>query len=452
MADFLLTDTLTRANKRSLKAKKNILASFIFKGGSIMCSFALVPLTLHYLDTTKYGIWVTLTSIVSWFSFFDIGLGNGLRYKLAEAIAKNDEKLAAQYVSTTYALLIFISLVLFILFNIVNPFIKWGYILNAPPSINSDLSLLALIVFGFFCLKFVLQLINIILTANQLPAINSFNNFMSNIISLVAIYLLTIFTQGSILFLGLIICLSPVVVLTIVSIFFFNNEYKNYKPTRINIDLSKIKELSGLGIQFFIIQISAIILFTTDNLIITQLYSPAEVTPYDIAYKYFGIILLLFSIINLPFWSAYTEAFQKNDIEWIRNIVKKLKRAWVVLTLLGLVLLVLSNIIYKIWVGSEINIPILLSIFMFIYVIEFNWGSIYVSFINGIGKIRLQMIFSIVTGILNIPLSIFFAKYLDLGISGIILATILCSFYGPIIGQIQFKMLLNKNAKGIWNM
>ena len=451
MISFSITDILNRGHERSVKAKRNILASFIFKGGSILCNFALIPLTLHYLNPTQYGIWITLTSIVSWFSFFDIGLGNGLKNKLAEAFAKNDKGLAAKYISTTYALILGVSLVLFTIFIVINPLINWAYILNASKDLNNELSKLALIVFGFFCLKFVLQLINIVLTADQLPAINSLNNFMTNLVSLLAIYLLTILTKGSLLLLGLIICFSPVIVLTVVSLIFFTSKYKEYKPRLGNIDLSKIKELSSLGIQFFIIQISVMILFTTDNIIITQLYGPAEVTPYYIAYKYFGVILLLFSIINLPFWSAYTEAYQKNDIEWVKNITTKMKIIWIILSLFGLLLLIISNIVYKIWIGGEINIPILLSIFMFIYVIESNWGNIYVSFINGVGKIKLQMIFSIVTGIINIPLSIFFAKFIGLGVSGIILATIICSLYGPIIGQIQFKMIIDNKARGIWN-
>ena len=50
----------------------------------------LVPLTINYLNPTKYGIWITLSSVIGWFSFFDIGLGNGLRNRFAEAIANND--------------------------------------------------------------------------------------------------------------------------------------------------------------------------------------------------------------------------------------------------------------------------------------------------------------------------------------------------------------------------
>ena len=110
----------------------------------------LIPLTLHYLNPTKYGIWITLFSIISWFTFFDIGLGNGLRNKFAEAIAKGEKEKAQIYVSTTYGILSIIVLILFIVFFIANYFVDWTVILNAPAELKNELSTLAIIVFGFF--------------------------------------------------------------------------------------------------------------------------------------------------------------------------------------------------------------------------------------------------------------------------------------------------------------
>ena len=83
-----IKNLLNKGHSRSVNAKKNILASLVIKGCSIAISLILVPLTIHYVNPTKYGIWLTLSSMVSWFGFFDIGFGNGLRNKFAEAKAK----------------------------------------------------------------------------------------------------------------------------------------------------------------------------------------------------------------------------------------------------------------------------------------------------------------------------------------------------------------------------
>ena len=180
-----IKDFFAEGHERTIKAKKNIVGSFIIKGLNIAIGLILVPVTINYLNPTKYGIWITMSSIIGWFSFFDIGLGNGLRNRFAEAIANNDYKLAKTYVSTTYAVLSFIIGAVLILFYLVNPFLNWASILNAgnDPILQNELSILALVVFTFFCLNFILKLIATILTADQQPAKASIFNLVANIIS-----------------------------------------------------------------------------------------------------------------------------------------------------------------------------------------------------------------------------------------------------------------------------
>lgn len=81
---------ILRGSERSVKAKKNILYMLLIKGGNILIGLLLVPLTLEYVDSEKYGIWMALSSMVAWISFFDIGISNGLKNRLAEALACQD--------------------------------------------------------------------------------------------------------------------------------------------------------------------------------------------------------------------------------------------------------------------------------------------------------------------------------------------------------------------------
>jgi Na+-driven multidrug efflux pump len=76
---------------------------------------------------------------------------------------------------------------------------------------------------------------------------------------------------------------------------------------------------------------------------------------------------------------------------------------------------------------------------------------IYVNFINGVGKIKLQLYTSIITMIINIPLSIFFGKYLGWGPAGVVLATCCSLIYAVILRPIQYFKIINNTAKGIWN-
>src|ERR1700761_6735066 len=84
------------------KVNFNIGVSFALRAISIVISFLIVPYSLNLLDTNKYGIWLAISSTVSWISILDIGLANGLRNKVAEYIARQEFGEAKIAISSTY--------------------------------------------------------------------------------------------------------------------------------------------------------------------------------------------------------------------------------------------------------------------------------------------------------------------------------------------------------------
>lgn len=444
-----ITGKLNKGHQRSVKAKKNILASFVIRGCNIAISLVLVPLTIHYVNPTQYGIWLTLSSIISWFAFFDIGFGNGLRNKFAEAIAKGDHELARVYLSTTYAILSMIIAGILIVFFCINPFLNWATILNSPAGMAGELSTLALLVFVFFCLQFVLQLITTIITANQQPAKASFFNFLGSLFSLVVIFILTKTTSGNLIYLGLSLGVTPVLVLSASSLWFYTHAYKKYAPALKYVKFDYARNLMSLGVKFFVIQIAAVIFYETSNLIIAQLFGPEQVTSYNIAYKYFGVIPMLMGIITTPFWSAFTEAWVNKDLQWIKGTMEKLRLLCLALSIIALIMLALSNVVYRMWVGKQIVISFAVSVTIASYVIINAWNAIHSQFLNGVGKIKLQLYFALGGSLINIPLAIFLGK--NLGIYGVVLSTTIISIVIAIFSPIQYQKIVNNTATGIWN-
>jgi O-antigen/teichoic acid export membrane protein len=444
-----IKDLINKGHSRSVKAKKNILISFLIKGGNIAVSLVSVPLTIHYVNPTQYGIWLTLTSLISWFAFFDIGFGNGLRNRFAEAKAKGEHELARIYVSTTYAILTIIGVFVLLVFVCINPFLNWSKILNTPPGMAGELSLLALIVFGYFCLDFVLQLIAIILNADQQPAKASLFSFLSGLFSLIIIFILTKVTSGNLIYLAISFVGTQLIVLLVSSFWYFSKKYRAYAPSFRFVRFGYARDLMSLGLKFFIIQITFIILYETTVIIIAQLFGPAEVTPYNIAFKYFSVLPMVFGIIAAPFWSAYTEAYVKNDFEWIRKSMKDLTRIWLLLAAMGAIMLVFANTVFRLWVGPEIKVSFLLSASIVTYIMVNNWCAIFSIFQNGVGKLKLQLYSGIFGAIVNIPLSLFLGK--QIGIVGVVLSSLLLATINAIWAPIQCRKIINRTAKGVWN-
>ena len=435
---------------RSQKAVKNIVLLLAFNLVNFVSTILLVPLILDYLGPVQYGVWLTISSVLTWFSFLDFGIGNGLRNKLSEAFAENATEKAKTFVSTAYVIFGAGIIIVVILFFCVYGLINWLKIFNAPAALKSELNLLVAIVFFLFSLQLFLKLIYSINQADQRPAVNGLISALSNVFSVLFLLVLYKTSKSNLVALGTGLSLVPVVVLILISVILFTKFYKHISPRLKYVRIGRSRELIGLGLRFFVIQIAGLIVFATDNLIITQLFGPSDVTVYNIAYKLFYFVPIFFNIIITPFWSAYTEAFLKEDYEWIKNSVNRIMKIWVLLSLGVVVMVFLSGTIYQIWVGSGIFIPFELSIMMGLFAILSNWNNIFVYFINGTGKIKLQFYSSIVIALINIPLSIYFARSLHWGITGVMAATCICVAVGSVWAPIQYYKIINKKAYGIW--
>ena len=441
------------SSNRTINLTKHIGLSFLFKLCAILANFMLVPLTINYLGTTNYGVWLIISSFIGWFTFFDVGLGHGLRNKFAEAKAKDDINLVKGYVSSAYFTLALISIVLFFLFFIANFFIDWTQVFNTDKSLEEKLSFLMLIIFSFFVLQLVFKLITTIYTADQKPSVLVLVNFLTQLISLITVWLLLKYTESSLFLFGFVISFIPLLILIGFNLFSFRGVYKDFRPTIKLWKKKYIKDIFGLGLNFFIIQIAAVVLYTTDNLIITHLFSPKEVVPYNLSFKYFSIVSMIFSIIVTPYWSAITDAFAKEDFKWIKKSMKTLMKISLLFSVVIFFMLIMANLFYLFWVGQEVSIPFNLSIFMSIFVMLTIFTQPFTFFINGTGKIKIQLIIGVAMAFINIPISIILVKFFNFGVSGVILATIfvICSVLGLIFYPIQYYKIINKKAKGIWN-
>ena len=446
-----ITNIINKGHTRSIKAKKNIIASFFIKGISIAISLVLVPLTINYINPSRYGIWLTLSSIVGWFSFFDIGLSQGLRNKFAEARAKGNDELAQIYVSTTYAILAIIFSIVWIIFIIVNHFLNWAHILNISENMQSEVSILAVIIFTYFCLQFILGIITTLILADQQSAKSSFISVLGQIFSLLFIFVLVKTTHGSLIKLGIALCLSPILVLIAANFYFFRGVFKKYSPSFLKIKFSYAKRLFNLGIIFFIIQVAAIIQYQSANIIIAQNFSTADVTSYNIVYKYFGVLNMVFMIFLTPFLSASTEAYSKNDFQWIKNGIKKYNQLNIALFIIGCLMLFFSDTMYKLWLGKgKVTIGFSLSVWGFLFCSIGMFGSKYVNLLNGINALRLQFWSSLISPVIYVGIALILIKYYKMGVYALFIAAVVANANAYLIAPLQYYQIIIKRKKGIW--
>lgn len=447
-----LVTFFTEGNKRSIEAKKNVLGSLVIKVLSIAISLVMVPITIHYINPTQYGIWLTLSSMVAWISFFDIGFTQGLRNRFAEAKAIGNIDLARTYVSTAYFYIGIIFLGIWIVLMLINRFIDWGKVLNIDQNTAQEVIVMAYIIISYFCFQFIFKIINTILIADQKPAQAVLLDLLGQFFSLVAIYILTKVTSGSLINLTLALGIAPTLVVIIGNIYYFKTKYKSFTPSLQYVKNNHAKDIMTLGIKFFVLQIAAIVQYQTILFLIAHYFDPLQVTSYNIAYKYFGILQMGFLIFVTPLWSSVTDAYSSGDIDWIRNAVKKYLLILIPFILAGAVMLTVATPIYNLWLGENVvNVPFSISLLCYIFISTTLFAYIFVFVINGIGALQIQFYSSIITAVGFVILSLVLIKKFHLGVESILISSIISNLFGFVIAPIQYyQIIVKRRQAGIW--
>ena len=445
-----MTNTTTMiTNSRNKMLFLNILFSGFLKIVGLLTSLVIVPITINYLNNEVYGIWMTITSILYWITTFDIGLGNGMRNYLAEALATNDTKLGKKYISTTMLLLslIALSMAIVLLYPLIT--INFNSFFNTNAIAGNELRMAVVIAVGFTLMNFVLKNIGMIFVAMQKYAINDLLSISGNVIALIIIYILTKVTTGNLVLVVLAYTMTSCVAFLLAAIPLFW-KHPELKPSLRFFDKSLGKKIVGKGFGFFVIQISScLVIFGAANFFITQSCGPAAVTTYNIAYKFFNLLVIAYTIILAPMWNAYTDAYVKGDMQWIKATFNKALKFWVLSICGGLGMLLICNLFYKLWIGNMVNVPLSVSASTLIYVCFFNLNNCATYLINGLNKIFVQIIISLAVTTLYIITVLAFGR--KLGVEGIVLSMAASYAVMSVVHLYQCRKLINGKADGIWN-
>lgn len=447
---FSLKKYLNGNDKRSSLLFKNILASFFIKGWSAAIVLLMVPLTLNCLGKYNNGVWLTISSMLVWIDQMDIGLGNGLRNQLAVHIAHGEYERARSIVSSTFAMLCVITFPIMLLLSALVWYCDIYTFLNVSPQMIPDLRMALLSSVIIVCITFIFKFIGNVYMGMQMPAVSNLIIATGQTIALIATWLLYISHHGSFLNIVLVNTSAPLLIYLLAYPYTFYRKYRFLKPTVRSVNLQSAMALCNVGLKFFWLQIAGVLQFMTANILISKFFTPEMVTPYQIAYRYMSLLIVVFTVICMPFWNATTDAYEKGDIAWIENANKKMNRMTLWIALLLIVMVTVSPLIYKVWIGDKCSVPFFMTVMMALYIILMILSMRYSYFLNGIGALRLQLLMTVTT-IIFIPMAWWVSKSTG---NIICFMAVMCGCLVPsiIVNMIQFNKIINGTAKGIWRI
>ena len=399
-----------KSNKRSTLLIKNVIASFVIKGWSALVVLLMVPLTLKILGVYNNGVWLTISSILIWIDLMDIGLGNGLRNAVSHFVATGDNESVRKAVSSTFFMLVVIVIpILMVLSAVIWCFDMYDALGVDPLKIN-NLNTTLTVALILASTTFILKATGSFYMGLQLPAINNLIVCIGHTLALMLTYILYLMGGHSLLMVVFINTVSLVLTWAAVLPYTFLKAYPQYRPSFRHIDLKLARNLCSTGIQFFVIQICGVLLFMTTNILISKWFSPAEVTPYQVAYRYFNIAFVVFSTICIPFWNATADAYSRKDFQWIKQSSNKLNMLMVGIFLLLTVMVGVSEMVYQIWIGDDVHVPFELSLCTALYIFILSLSQRYSYILNGLNQLKIQLVFIIGATIVFYPLAWYVCK------------------------------------------
>jgi O-antigen/teichoic acid export membrane protein len=411
-----------RARERLRRLILTALAGAAAKAISLACLLISIPLALHYLGAERYGLWMAIMSVVAMMGFADLGIGNGLMNAIAEAHGRDDRMAACRYVSSGFLVLTGLAVALVVFFAMAYPLVNWGFLFNvtSAQAVGESGPATAVLI-GCFALSMPLGVVQRVQLGYQ-------EGFQSNLWqcggSVLGLVVLVAFIHSGLGLPWLVLAMAgaPAAVLLANNLVYFGAQRACLRPRWELRSLAAAGKVFRLGLMFFALQITAALVYSSDNFVAAHVLGMPSVVEYSIAQRLFAPLPLVAALALQPLWPAYGEACARGDSLWIRRALNRSIVASVLVTApLVLTMLVFQRPLLRALRLGEIELAGPLLAGMGAWSILGTLGNAIAMFLNGANFIRFQVVCALTFAAVALPAKIVCARFM--GVSAIIWST-----------------------------
>ncbi len=410
--------------------------------GGALVVLVYAPMAREVLGPERFGVWMMLTAWATLFAFADLGVGNAALNRVTAALAVGgDDDLRRRQVSATVDAAVACTIVLGLLLLALAA--AWAALAPVPSVIAGPIApgnraevdtALAL-----FVVIFALGLPAALGQKLQLGAQDGqwagWTQLVSSVLSLAAVPLVLHHGGG---LPGLVLATQGVSLLVQAASALWWLRRRGLPRPRPLSALRTPRRLEGLlveGAAFFGLQLAAAAAFQSDALIVTQRLGAEVYGDYAVVQRIYllvgaGVVTALAGL-----WPAFGDAWQRQDVAWMRRTLRRALLA-AGLTTLGAVLLL--QLLLPGWAVHPLGAqaapgPLLLALLGAWTIVE-ALGAVCAALLNGVNLIRIQLALAATMAILAVA-GKWWATPL-LGPAGAVLSTLLAYVLVSVPGQV----------------
>lgn len=359
-----------------------------------------IPLTVHYLGNERFGLWMTISSVLAMANFADFGIGNGVLNAVADAYGKGDLDRIRGAISSGFAVLGAVGLVLVGAFASSFAWVSWEDVFRVSSAQARGEAGPALMVFAVcFALNIPLDLV-------QRAQLGLQQGFRMNLwqvcgsVAGLAGVVAGIRMHAGLPMLVAALAGAPVLATALNSLQFFVISRPDLRPRLKFVSREAIYRIAKIGILFFVLQLVVAISFSADNFIIARTLGAVSVPAYSIPQKMFSLISMMVATLVAPLWPAYGEAISRGEMPWVqRTLGRSLVGVLGLASVASLAVLLTAHRLILWWIGPGISPPFVLLFGLAAWTVVEGCGNTLAMFLNGAGIMRFQIVMASIFGL-----------------------------------------------------
>jgi O-antigen/teichoic acid export membrane protein len=383
-----------------------------------------LPLAVRYLGAERYGVWATVTSTMALLNLLDLGIAGTLTNEIAYSYAVGDRERAARAVTNALAIAILVTFLAGLFFLAVWPHLNWAVMIKTSVSIpDSEISHTMGFAAALMLLGLPASLAARILAGYQELHRNSLIVAVGTALNLAGLLIGIRFRAPMPVLFVLATDWIPLGNLAALSaLLLWLKPWLRPRPSFLS--LAAARGLLGSGAGFWLIQISAAIVFSSDNVVVSHYLGPAQVTPYSVTWRLVGMAAIVQGLLFPALWPTYAEAYARADHVWLRRAFRVNLHVTLALNLAFAVGLVTFGRALIRWWAGDVAVPSLwLLVVMAIWAMISGCMSAESCLLAAVNRTREQGGLSIIAAMVNLALSIFLVQ--RIGSTGVIAGTVL---------------------------
>jgi O-antigen/teichoic acid export membrane protein len=419
-------DTSSAEGRSAERLRRAALTGAASIGGRVLTTLTLlisVPLTLNYLGEERYGMWVTLSSIIAMLALADFGVGYGMMNRVAAAHGRSDHEGARAAIAGGFYILLAIAGVFALALGLGAPTVGWHRLYQVGSAAAVREAAPATVAFALcFLVGLPLSVIARVREAYQEGFVNALFNAGGALLALLSL-VLAVRARASLPVLVLAVAGVPLVTAAANGIWLFGRQRPWLRPRWASLRAGASSSVVGLGSLFFLLQAEAAITFGSDPFIAAQVLGPAAVTHYSVPARLFNFPFLLLTLVLAPLWPAYAEAVARGDRSWVRRTLgRSLLLAFGAALVAAVVLVLGARPILRLWLGHDMAPSRSLILGLGCATVLLAVGEALGVFLNGLSALRFQAVCGAVMAACAIPVKVMLAR--RYGVGGLVWGTV----------------------------